>query len=737
MSDTGKIVALVKALAPVADQETVDSAVETYLDNHPEATTTVQDGSITEAKLAQQLATKIGQISSLSDEIDHIADSYTTELTPTITTDSWYANNGVVQAKTGYSRTDKISLDGVSAIMINFTTENYRAQFFTAEQTRIALVFSLTANQYYPIPDNAAYIGISGVSESMASLEIVFLKDGKAHDAIDSKVAIDQGVSNAGRIMCTNYGGLIQPYNLFSNAYNTFSPNLINRDACDFDVGIDGNAKSGYATTEFIPVLNGVKYCTNGMSINAAVGYDAYKNIVGNITLNTTGTVLDSAIKYVKICFAYGNVTGIKAGLFGGIDAFSNLSLNYGVQPNYYTNNPAFDKFLRTYGNFANHIPILPTDSGRYSGTDKIEQYSKLVHPTNNGLQINNSVPGDQWSARGVKQYFSASVINITRNSGVSGIYAEPADIGAEIGDTVYVGFLCRTADGLAHTPIMYVNIASQWGMENKTVYIDGTIRAYEFSHVINSNDPVSFQINADSANYEFSNIYVRKTSNLEYETLYIDPAMYNVEKYIVSENLKTKSLVAFGDSVTNAGFYLESFRKRIPVGSFVNEGIGGSCFCYTDTSASSNFYNVVDTKHADIESADIITVAYGTNDSSYIGKTTTIGQIAPIGSTFDLLTTYGAIQAGIEKIIGYNPSSRIVMIIPATWIDWAYANDIAKAITDCAELYGCIVVDFRKCGCNEITQTAMTTDTLHPTRATGELCGKILVDAMNPVYMM
>ena len=72
MSDTGKIVALVKALAPVADQETVDSAVETYLDNHPEATTTVQDGSITEAKLASALAQKVNQVSSLSDEIDYV-----------------------------------------------------------------------------------------------------------------------------------------------------------------------------------------------------------------------------------------------------------------------------------------------------------------------------------------------------------------------------------------------------------------------------------------------------------------------------------------------------------------------------------------------------------------------------------------------------------------------------------------------------------------------------------------
>ena len=59
MSDSGKIIALAKAVAPKIDPVAVESAVSDWLDDHPEATTTVEDGSITMDKLASALAAKI------------------------------------------------------------------------------------------------------------------------------------------------------------------------------------------------------------------------------------------------------------------------------------------------------------------------------------------------------------------------------------------------------------------------------------------------------------------------------------------------------------------------------------------------------------------------------------------------------------------------------------------------------------------------------------------------------
>ena len=49
MSDTGKTIALIKALGGNIDPAQIEQSVADWLDDHPEATTTVEDGSITKA----------------------------------------------------------------------------------------------------------------------------------------------------------------------------------------------------------------------------------------------------------------------------------------------------------------------------------------------------------------------------------------------------------------------------------------------------------------------------------------------------------------------------------------------------------------------------------------------------------------------------------------------------------------------------------------------------------------
>lgn len=50
MADTAKIVSLIKAVAKVSSDD-IQTSVDGWLDDHPEATTTVEDGAITLAKL--------------------------------------------------------------------------------------------------------------------------------------------------------------------------------------------------------------------------------------------------------------------------------------------------------------------------------------------------------------------------------------------------------------------------------------------------------------------------------------------------------------------------------------------------------------------------------------------------------------------------------------------------------------------------------------------------------------
>ena len=72
MSDTGKIVALIKALSAKVDPSVIESAVSDWLDDHPEATTTVEDGSITKAKLDEDLQETVDDVSSLKTEITNV-----------------------------------------------------------------------------------------------------------------------------------------------------------------------------------------------------------------------------------------------------------------------------------------------------------------------------------------------------------------------------------------------------------------------------------------------------------------------------------------------------------------------------------------------------------------------------------------------------------------------------------------------------------------------------------------
>lgn len=109
MASIGLVVGLIKALGG-ADPAVIEQAVSDWLDDHPEATTTVEDGSITEAKLDSNLKGTVDDVSELKsaltyDEgvLDAISDPVTEEATGTKTTGKTINNTAsVVDAVSGY-----------------------------------------------------------------------------------------------------------------------------------------------------------------------------------------------------------------------------------------------------------------------------------------------------------------------------------------------------------------------------------------------------------------------------------------------------------------------------------------------------------------------------------------------------------------------------------------------------------------------------------------------------------
>ena len=73
MAELGTVVALIKSMGG-ADPAVIEQAVQDWLDDHPEATTTVQDGSITEAKLAQDVLADLAEVEELKEAIGNVTE---------------------------------------------------------------------------------------------------------------------------------------------------------------------------------------------------------------------------------------------------------------------------------------------------------------------------------------------------------------------------------------------------------------------------------------------------------------------------------------------------------------------------------------------------------------------------------------------------------------------------------------------------------------------------------------
>lgn len=103
MSDTGKTIALIKALAPAPeiDPEQVKQDVEDWLDDHPEATTTVQDGTITKAKLNASLQGTVDDVDELKSAFESITEESEdyTNITPISTVTGKYVFNNTYNNK--------------------------------------------------------------------------------------------------------------------------------------------------------------------------------------------------------------------------------------------------------------------------------------------------------------------------------------------------------------------------------------------------------------------------------------------------------------------------------------------------------------------------------------------------------------------------------------------------------------------------------------------------------------
>lgn len=164
-----------------ADPAVIEQAVTDWLDAHPEATTTVADGSITEAKLASALAQKVNQVTQLSDEIvDVKAVTVSTAFSPisiTLDTGKLIDSVGSVSSVSGQDITTPIPVTAGKAYKIiagsNWTNSAY-AWYSSDIITSANCVDSkhpssstgsagYTVDEIVVAPQNATYVVLSRV----------------------------------------------------------------------------------------------------------------------------------------------------------------------------------------------------------------------------------------------------------------------------------------------------------------------------------------------------------------------------------------------------------------------------------------------------------------------------------------------------------------------------------------------------------------------------------------------
>ena len=171
MAGIGATVALIPALAPKADPAVIQQAVEDYLEAHPEIS--VADGSITEAKLASDVALILSTLESdVSDAKNAIQGMNATEPLANIYVPQDLANvlegyilkKGVPQTNYGssYCVTDYIAVTGGDTLNLNFipwgNADNaYRCAEYNSNKEYIGYITAFPAT----LNANTAYIRFS------------------------------------------------------------------------------------------------------------------------------------------------------------------------------------------------------------------------------------------------------------------------------------------------------------------------------------------------------------------------------------------------------------------------------------------------------------------------------------------------------------------------------------------------------------------------------------------------
>lgn len=296
MAGTGKIVALVKALAPGVDPSAIEQAVTDWLDDHPEATTTVEDGSITEEKLASDVLADLAEIEGLKEAIAKIpgeniagCEIVRNMFNPYTAISGKYVDysDGTLKSNSSYTASDFIEVEASTKYQAN--CGHYA--WYTADK---AYISGASSNINGNSPSNAKYARIDKSTSSIG--ELVMYK-GAFRDTSDyepykvsfpwlkAPADVDAGTLN-------NYGATF--VNMF-NKYTAVDGQYVDHANGQF------TSNASYFRSRYIPVKPSTTYKVS--LANRYAVYDKDKIYISGANLNNTYTfTTPNNAAFVVIC---------------------------------------------------------------------------------------------------------------------------------------------------------------------------------------------------------------------------------------------------------------------------------------------------------------------------------------------------------------------------------------------------------------------------------------------------
>lgn len=325
MAEAGKIITLAKAIAGGGvDPAVIEEKVGEYLDAHPELVTTVQDGSITEAKLATSVLQKVNLVPSLSDEIDDIG-SDVTDLKSALNAVGFSLSNNPNKTQ------PNLFIQNANKQAYNNTTEGFIVKAFKIEKGKRYSCYGRSKEQYTTFAYSLVMMGI-------VYADGITLASGTVYD-FDYSVGSDARTTPAGyeHTFVAENDGYIVVMDITSKYSNyVFSEQdvaSIKQTAEAFEYCDSLNADIAKSNLFIYGVSNKIFSDTQkGFSIKA---YRIQKGIHYSCCGNAIGSLTDFRYQVVVMGISYVDAISLVSG--------ANMSFDYRVvSPSEYTTPPNY-----------------------------------------------------------------------------------------------------------------------------------------------------------------------------------------------------------------------------------------------------------------------------------------------------------------------------------------------------------------------------------------------------------